>query len=96
MENKWVINVLLVIIMILVIVACIVITAVAALAIGSAETELFDFGSLNISNMIPVFIIGGFICCVTVGILVLFLGRDIYAEIISKNSNSDKNGGNEK
>ena len=79
-----------------VIVICVVITVIAALIVGSAETELFDFGNLNISNMIPIIIIGGFVCCVTVGILVLFLGRDIFTEIISKNSNSDKNGGKDK
>ena len=78
------------------IMVCLAITVAVALIMGSTETELFDFKNLNISNVIPVIFIGGFVCSITVGILVLFLGRDIYTEFISKKSNSDKSGGNEK
>ena len=85
-----------VLIIAIVILVCIVITVTAALIIGSSEKEFFNFKSLNISNMIPVIIIGGFVCCVISGILILFLARNIFAESISKNSNSDKDGGKEK
>ena len=59
-------------------VVCIVLTVSAALLVGSLNVDLFDFENLNFSNMIPVFIIGGFISCVLVGICFLFLARTAF------------------
>ena len=59
-------------------VVCIVLTVSAAFLVGSLNVDLFDFENLNFSNMIPVFIIGGFISCVLVGICFLFLARTAF------------------
>ena len=84
-------------IMILIIIAliCLVITVATALLLGSSNNEFFDFSNLNISNMIPVFIIGGFISCVVVGILVIILAKDIFIKI-KDDFFKKENGGNKK
>ena len=58
--------------------ACILLTVVIAFFAGSLNVELFDFKNLNFSNMIPIFIIGGFISCVLVGICVIFVARTAF------------------
>ncbi len=76
---------------------CILLTIGIAVIVGSADTTIFDFRNLNIANMIPVFILGGFISCVVVGITVLFVARSIFFKVkeylTEDNSN---NGGKEK
>lgn len=74
---------------------CLILTVVTALLLGSVNTDIFDFSNLNISNMLPVLIIGGFISCVAVGILVLFLAKEIFAKAKNEIFTKD-NGGNEK
>lgn len=59
-------------------VCCLLITVAVAFLAGSLNAELFDFENLNFSNMIPVFIIGGFISCVLVGICFLFVARTAF------------------
>lgn len=83
-------------IMIIIIVSliCLALTFVLTLLFGSTNREFFDFSQLNISNMLPIIIIGCFLTCVVVGILVLFLAKDVFIKI--KNYFFEKNGGNEK
>ena len=78
-------------------VICILLTVGISILAGSINTELFDFKNLNISNMIPVLLIGGFISCVAVGICVLFVGRNFFykAKDFLKETNNE-NGGNKK
>lgn len=73
---------------------CLVITVTAALLFGSSKTEFFNLSELNISNVIPVIIIGGFISCVAVGMLVIFLAKDIFVKI--KDYFLEKDNGGEK
>ncbi len=56
-------------------VTCMLLTVIIAFLAGSLNIELFDFEKLNFSNMISIFIIGGFISCVLVGICFLFVAR---------------------
>lgn len=93
MKNKSLFSQL--IILIIVAVVCILLTAGMALLFGSVETSLFDLRNLNISNMIPVIIIGVFLSCVVVGITVLFVSRNSFLKF--KDYISDKkDGSNEK
>ena len=59
-------------------VCCVLMTLSVAFLAGSLNVELFDFKNLNFSNMIPVFIIGGFISCALVGICFLFVARTAF------------------
>ena len=76
---------------------CVILTVGIALFVGSCNTTLFDFQNLNLANMIPVLILGGFISCVVVGITVLFVARSVFLKVkdyfIETNEN---NGGNKK
>ena len=72
-------------------VVCIVLTVGIAFLVGSYNTTLFDFTNLNLANMIPVLILGGFISCVIVGITILFISRSVFLKI--KNYLSNDNGG---
>lgn len=74
---------------------CLTLTIVIALLFGSSSTDIFDFSDLNISNMLPVILIGGFISCVLVGILVIFLAKDVFVKIKDEFFKKE-NGGNEK
>lgn len=76
MKNKSVFSQI--IILIIVAVLCIVLTATIALLAGSVNTDILDLSNLNISNMIPVIIIGGFISCVVIGIIVLVVSKNIF------------------
>ena len=60
---------------------CIITTFTVALLAGSVETSIFDFKSLNISNMIPVFIFGGLITVFTILITLLFTSRTLFYKI---------------
>ena len=72
---------------------CITTTFTVALLAGSVETSIFDFKSLNISNMIPVFIFGGLITVFTILITLLFTSRTLFYKIrdfIESNNKDDK------
>ncbi len=77
-------------------VVCVILTVGIALVVGSSATTLFDFENLNLSNMIPVLILGGFISCVVVGITVLFVARSIFYKVKNYLTEEDKNGGDKK
>ena len=74
---------------------CLILTITVALLFGSSSTDFFDFSNLNISNMLPIIIVGGFISCVIVGLLVIILAKDIFVKIKNEFFKED-NGGNEK
>ncbi len=61
--------------------ACIVTTVCVALLFGSVDTTLFDWKNLNFANMLPVFIVGGFLTCVIVGIAVIILSRSVFYKV---------------
>ena len=73
---------------------CIVLTVGIALIAGFSDTTFFDFSNLNLSNMIPVLLICGFICCVVIGIAVLFLSRSVFLKL--KKQLTDNDGGEKK
>ena len=86
-------------VMLLIIVAlcCIVITAVIAFCAGSTSTEFFDFRNLNLSNVVPVLIIGGFVSCVAVGMTVLLVSRTVFFKVKEYFTETNKkDGGNYK
>lgn len=60
---------------------CFVITVVAVFFVGSIGATLFDFRNLNIANMIPVLLIGGFISCVIIAIAVLLVFRSAFLKV---------------
>ena len=70
-----------VLLLIFIILACLVTTLALALLVGATDVNLFDFSKLNISNMIPVLIVGGIISCFIIGIALLFLGRTIFFKV---------------
>ena len=74
---------------------CLTLTTVIALLFGSVDKEIFDFSNLNFSNMIPVIVVGIFISCIIIGILVLFLAKDVFEKIKDVFFKND-NGGNNK
>ena len=57
---------------------CLLLTVGIALLVGSLNVDLFDFKNLNLANMIPILIIGGFISCVIIGICFLFFARTAF------------------
>lgn len=74
---------------------CVVLTVTIAWLAGSVDTTIFDFRDLNIANMVPVIIIGGFISCAVVGLLVLVVAKNVFLKL--KDYFSDTNdGGNKK
>ncbi len=85
-------------VMIIVVVAliCLILTLAIALMLGSNNKDIFDFSNLNISNVLPVVFIGGFVSCVIVGILVIFLCKDIFVKVKDYFFENKENGGNEK
>lgn len=96
MKNKSIFSQI--IILIIVAVLCILLTATMALLAGSANVDIFDFSNLNISNMIPVMIVGGFISCVVIGIIVLIVSKNVFfkAKDEIKNYFSEKDDGGKK
>ncbi len=93
MKNKSVFSQI--IILIIISLVCIILTLAIAFLVGSAKTDIIDFSNLNLSNMIPVLIIGGFISCVIVGIIVLFLAKTVFFKV-KDYFHEKNNGGNEK
>ena len=59
-------------------VICIFLTVVIAFWAGTLSVDLFDFKNLNFSNMILVFMLGGFVSCILVGIGILFVVRTAF------------------
>ena len=72
---------------------CLVLTLLAAFLVGSVQNDVFDFSDLNFSNMLPVLVIGVFISCLIIGLLVLFLAKDVFVKI--KNYIFEENDGGE-
>ena len=85
-----------VILVIIVAVLCIVATVTVALLAGSADSVLFDIRNLNIANMLPVLLIGGFLTCVIVGIAVLCVSRTIFFKVKDVLKEYMNDGGKEK
>lgn len=82
-----------IILLIIIAVLCIILTVALALWAGSTDDILLDLQELNWANVIPVILIGGFLCCVIVGILILCLGKNIFNKAKDFLSEIDKNGG---
>ena len=70
-----------VLIVIAISVTCILITAALAFLFGSIDTAIFDFKNLNIANMIPVILVGGFISCVIIGISILVVSKNSFLKL---------------
>ena len=85
-----------VILVIIVAVLCVVATVTVALLAGSADATLFDLRNLNIANMLPVLLIGGFITCVIVGIAVLCVSRTVFFKVKDYLKDYMNDGGEEK
>ena len=85
-----------VLIIIAVALVCLVLTLLVAFLLGSINTDIFDFSNLNFSNMLPVIILGGFISCVIVGFLIIFLAKDIFVKVKDFVFDNKEDGGNEK
>ena len=84
------------VVLLIIAVSCILLTIFAAFLVGSLNVELFDFKNLNFSNMLPIFIIGGFISCVILGICFLcvaktafFKVKDYFKETETKNEKGE-------
>ena len=75
-------------------VVCVILTVGVAFFVGSYNNTFFDFSNLNLANMIPILIFGGFISCVVVGITVLFITRSVFLKV--KESLFNDNGGDKK
>ena len=78
MNNKPIFTKIMIVIVIAII--CLVMTLSLAFLLGSVNANIFDFSDLNFSNMLPVILIGGFISCIIVGILVIVLAKDIFVK----------------
>lgn len=83
-----------IVLLIILSVVCVLLTVTLALFAGMQDNVIFDFSKLNIGNVIPILIIGGFISCVVVGITVLFIGRSIFTKA-KKYFSEDKGGEND-
>ena len=98
MKNKSIFSGILLLVLIGLI--CVILTVGVALLAGAAEVDIFDFSNLNLSNMIPVLIIGGILSCFIIGIAVLFLGRTIFFKakdyFFETDKTKEKDGSNEK
>ena len=80
----------LVVIVVLVAVICFVVTLLAALVAGALDAELLNFENLNLSNVLVVLLIGGFISSAVIGLSFLFLTRTAYnkfREYLNENNN---------
>lgn len=73
---------------------CLVITLTIAFLLGSINTNIFDFSNLNFSNMIPVIVIGGFISCLVIGILIIILAKDVFIKVKDYLFETKNDGGN--
>lgn len=59
----------------------IVLTLLVAFWAGSSDAQIFNLSELNWANVLPVILIGGFITCITVGIVVLFVSKNVFLKI---------------
>ncbi len=75
---------------------CVVLTVGIAFLVGSANTTFFDFSNLNLANMLPVLLLGGFLSCVVIGIAVLFISRSVFYKAKEYFIETNDNGGKEK
>ena len=73
---------------------CLVITLTIAFLLGSINTNIFDFSNLNFSNMLPVIVIGGFISCLVIGILIIILAKDVFIKVKDYLFETKNDGGN--
>lgn len=85
-----------VILIILVAVLCIVATVTVALLAGSADADWIDWSDLNLSNMLPVLLIGLFLTCVIVGIAVLCVSRTVFFKVKDQLKEFMNDGGEQK
>lgn len=85
-----------VILIVLVAVLCIIATVTVALLAGSADADWIDWSHLNLSNMLPVLLIGGFLTCVIVGIAVLCVSRTVFFKVKDHLKDFMNDGGIEK
>lgn len=85
-----------IIFVILVAVVCVIATLTIALMAGSSDVNLFDLRNLNLANMLPVLLIGGFFTCVIVGIAVLCVSRSVFFKIKDYLKDFNNDGGEEK
>ena len=83
------------ILLIIVALVCVAVTVALAVWAGSSEKDFLDLRNFNWSNAIPVIAIGGFICCVVIGIVVLFVTRNVFHKTMDYLSEINKNGGKE-
>ncbi len=85
-----------IILVIIVTIVCILSTVGISLLAGAIEKTIFDFSNINFANMIPVLLIGLFVSCVIIGIMILFIGKDAIVQVYdyykkTNNSNGGKN-----
>ncbi len=85
-----------IILLIAIALVCIVLTVGLALIAGSADKIIFDFRNLNIANMLPVLIVGGFVSCVVIGISVLFVSRSVFFKVKDYLTKTEDKGDEEK
>lgn len=60
---------------------CLVLTVAVALLLGKVEFNIFDISELNLLNVLPAILIGGFVSCIVVGVLVIVLSKDIFIKV---------------
>ncbi len=80
-----------IILLIIISAICVILTVGIAFFAGTYTTALFDLSKLNLSNMIPVLIFGGFISCVIIGITVVVISREVFIKIKNYISENIKN-----
>ena len=73
--------------------AGLILTIIAAFWAGSSDGILFDLTTINWANFIPVLLIGTFITCVVVGIVVLIASKNIFLKIRDYFLEDKKDGG---
>lgn len=72
----------------------IVLTLAIAFLAGSKDAVIFDITNLNLVNFVTVILIGGFITCVAVGIVVLFASRNVFLKVRDYFLKDKEDGGN--
>ena len=95
MKNKSLFSQIIFVIIIAII--CLMVTFGLSLLAGSLNVDLFSFRNLNFLNMIPMLLICGFISCIIVGILILFVIRSVWVKAKDYfNENNKEKGENKK
>lgn len=85
-----------IILLVVAVVVCLAVTVGAAIFVGSYDEVLFDLQNLNFANMLPVLIIGGFVSCLIITIIILFILRSLFIELKNNFDRNIKFGGKEK